>query len=240
VSNGIKTSSEGGWERMKKILAALGGIIAAIDSFAAIPGFGLNYGKNTLYVYEEFNCNPRIKNDQFFLSYFEYGITDWQSVTLQNISYADGSYYDLSVGIMQQLCIHDNFNLRGGASYVFGPGQNGYEDGMYYCAFANGKIYGRFGYIFQLGVMHTFDYKPLWGDAVYLTYDIIDERFTVYASMTSDFVNFEKSVDFSLGCWCILLQNKYGFKWISWYFDVGNVIERQEDVRISMGIDLLW
>lgn len=225
---------------MKKIIITLVSAIIAINSYAVIPGFGLNYGKNTMYMYGEYNCNPRIKDDHYALSYLEYGLTDWQAITVQNISYLDGSYHDLSLGFMQQLYIHDNFNLRAGISYIFGPGQNNYEDGMYYSVYANGKIYKKFGYIFQLGVMHTFNYKPEWEDAVYLTYDIIDETFTAYTSMTSNLINFEKSIDFSVGYWYVLLQDKYGLKWITWYFDIGNVIERNDDIRISTGIDILF
>lgn len=224
---------------MKKIIAALIITGITVNSYAVIPGFGLNYGRNTLYSYGEYNCNLRKKNDQYFLNYFEYGLTDWQAITLQSINYPDGSYNDMSIGFMQQLYIHDNFNLRAGVSYIFGPGQNNYEDGMYYGIFANGKIYGDFGYIFQLGVMHIFEYKPTWENAAYLTYDILG-NFTVYASMTSDFTDFEKSIDFSAGYWYILLQDKYGLKWITWYLDIGNAIERNDDIRISTGIDILF
>jgi hypothetical protein len=58
--------------------------------------------------------------------------------------------------------------------------------------------------------------------------------------MTSDFTDFEKSIDFSAGYWYILLQDKYGLKWITWYLDIGNAIERNEDIRISTGIDILF
>lgn len=145
----------------------------------------------------------------------------------------------MSIGILQQIYKHDYLNIRVGASYIFGPGQNNFDDGMYYNVMANGKIYGDFGYIFQMGVTHIFNYKPEWTDAIYLTYNINDDL-VVYTSMTSNLVEFEKSIDFSVGYWYVLLSDKCELQWITWYFDVSNVIERQEDIRISVGFDVLF
>lgn len=223
---------------MKKLLLLIAGILT-INAYGVIPGFGLNYGKNTFYTYAEYNCNARVKDDQFFLTYFEYGLTDWQAITVQNISYVDDTYYDMSIGILQQIYKHDYLNIRAGASYIFGPGQNNFEDGMYYNMMANGKIYRNFGYIFQMGVTHIFNYKPEWTDSIYLTYNFNDDL-AVYLSMDSSLIEFEKNIDFSVGCWYTLLSDKYGIQWMTWYFDVSNVIERQEDIRISTGIDILF
>jgi hypothetical protein len=228
----------GGNNYMKKILLILVGIFT-LNANAVIPGFGLNYGKNTFYIYGEYNCNTRVKNDQYFLSYFEYGLTDWQSITLQNISYIDNIYYDMSIGILQQIFKHDYLNIRAGASYIFGPGQNNFEDGMYYNVMANGKIYNNFGYIYQLGVTHIFNYKPNWSNSIYLTYNINDD-FAIYASMMSDFVKFEDNIDFSIGYWYTILTDKYNIKWVTLYFDISNIIEHTEDIRLSIGIDILF
>ncbi len=214
-------------------------ICMSMSMYAVIPGFGLNYGSNSLYAYGEYNCSVHNKEDQFFMSYLEYGLTDWQSLIVQNISYPDGSYEDLSIGAMQQIYKHDYFNIRAGASYIFGPKQKGFAEGMYYSAYANGLIYGNFGYICQLGVTHIFGEKPNWANSVYLTYNIIEEL-AVYVSVTSDMVHFEDSIDFSIGGWYALLQYKCGLEWVTLYFDVANVVEHKDGVRLSIGIDILY
>ena len=179
------------------------------------------------------------KADQYFMSYLEYGVTDWQSIVIQNISYPDGSYKDLSLGLMQQIYKHEYINIRGGVSYMFGPGQSNFDEGIFYSVYANGKIYGDFGYIFQLGVSHIFDSKPEWSKAAYLTYNVMDEL-ALYICATSELVHFDDSIDFSFGGWYVLFEYKYGFEWATFYFDVGNVAEHEEGIRLSVGIDILY
>ena len=225
---------------MKKLIITLMAAFAIIEGRAAIPGFGLNYGKGNLYSYGEYNCSTYDRKDQFFLAYFEYGPCDDVSLVAQSLNYPDGSYHDLGLGGFYQLTRYDWMNSRIGAIYSFGPGNAEQQDSILYSLIANGQIAYGFGYILQTYCNHSIgEGKPVWGQSPYLTYDLFKDL-TIYGSMTYELCRFDSTIDFSVGFWYCLLRDKFGIQWADLYFDVGNLARTENDVRISVGIDFLF
>lgn len=227
---------------MKAVLAVAGALFA-VDALAVIPGYGITYGKNTVYSYNEYNCGTHDSKDQFFLNYLEYGVTDWAALQMQTVNYPDGSYHDLALGGAFQLWKRDWMALRAGAMYNFGNrAPNDKADSMCYALTASGDIWGGFGYIYQAQCTHACHDpvgKPGWYQQAYLTYNVTD-RLTPYVSVTTDLCHVDETTDFSVGGWYTIIRDKYGFQWISLYFDVANLTEKTDGVRISAGFDMLF
>jgi len=228
---------------LKTVFACVAVAAICDTAEAVIPGFGQLYGKNSFYLYNEYNCNPRNGRDQFFLSYFEYGLADWAALEMQTINYPDGSYHDLSLGGALQIWNAEWLALRGYALYDFGNGApNAKADSMCYGLTGSGMIWRGLGYIYQVQCGHPCHgdpTKPTWLQQAYVTYNVTD-RLTPYVSLTTDLCNVDTTTDVSVGGWYTLIRNQWGFRWISLYFDVANLTEKHDDIRISAGLDMLF
>lgn len=228
---------------MKRILLAVFAVFACLNAKAVIPGYGPLYGRNTLYSYAEYNCSTKDSKDQFFLNYFEYGLTDWVAGTLSTVNYPDGSYRDLSLGGTFQIVNFEWLSLRGSAAYDFGNrAPNDKADSMSYGLTGSGSIWKGLGYIYQVQYSHPCHGempKPDWYQQVYLTY-AVTESLTPYVSLTTDLCHVDETTDFSVGGWYTIFRDRFGLQWASLYFDVANLTEKYEGLRISVGFDILF
>lgn len=226
-----------------KITVTAACLLLAGRCMAVIPGFGLLYGQNSVYMYNEYNCGTHNSRDQFFLSYLEYGLTDWAALEMQTMNYPDGSYHDLSLGGALQIWSAEWLALKGYALYDFGnDAPNAKADSMCYGLTGSGAVWKGIGYIYQIQCgypCHGESTKPDWRQQVYLTYDVAD-RLTSYVSVTTDLCHVDQTTDFSVGGWYTIVRDWRGIRWICMYFDVANLTERYEDVRVSAGFDLLF
>lgn len=227
---------------MKKIIIPLVSAFAC-SAYAVIPGYGLNYGKGNTYVYNEYNCSTHDAKDQFFLSFLEYGVTDWFDVQAQTVNYPDGSYNDLSLGGCLQFWKSDWLNLRGGAMYDFGNrAPNDKADSICYSLTGSGEIWNGLGYIYQMQCVHACHAPvdtPDWYQQVYLTYNVTED-IVPYVSLTTSLREVDRTTDFSVGGWYTVLRDGYGLQWVTIYVDVANLTEKNEYVRVSAGFDVLF
>lgn len=226
--------------KITKLAMMIGMTCAIATANAQIPGFGLTYGQGNVYGYNEFNANPHLAKDQYFLSYWEVGLMNWLDAVVQYTGYPDGSWNGLDVGGLAQLWKCDRLNLVGGATYGWNTAwQMNKEDRVTFLTTANGVIYKSLGYILQTGAVTSRHAKPSWYQNVYLTWNFTDDL-VGYLSTTYEPNHIDRTMDFAVGGWYTVLRDQLGVQWANLYFDVGNLTEKCNDLRISVGIDFLF
>lgn len=225
-----------------KALTCCVALLAAAETYAAIPGFGLTYGERNAYVYNEYSGNTDLPRESYFCHYVQAGVTDWFDVIGQYVWYADKSYCYSGVGGALQLVTSDWFNAMGTTVYNWDPGDKANPAHMTYGVTAHGiDLWNGFGYILMTGfddyvwdsAGHTFS------GALYLTYNITDDLMA-YAEVLTQPDHVGKTTDVGFGGWYCILRDAYGVQWADLYFDVCNLTEKADAIRVSVGIDFLF